>query len=177
MVQTPLAPLTLILGGAASGKSAFAEKCVFQSGLSRVYIATSQAFDTEMQAKIDAHKIQRGPEWHTIEAPFDLDAALAGLRADQAVLIDCLTMWLSNLMLDGRDSTAATDDLIAAIDQCPARITCVTNEVGQGIVPDNALARQFREAQGRLNIRMAARADRVAQIIAGLPNVLKGTFE
>ncbi|WP_407495204.1 bifunctional adenosylcobinamide kinase/adenosylcobinamide-phosphate guanylyltransferase [Pseudooceanicola sp. MF1-13] len=169
-------PLTLILGGAASGKSAFAEKTVLAQGGTPVYIATAQAWDDEMRAKIQAHVTARGPHWTTIEAPFDLAEAIE--KAGSApILIDCLTLWLTNLILAEKDVQAETDTLIAALSDSPAPITMVTNEVGQGIVPDNALSRQFREAQGRLNIRMAAQATRVAQVIVGLPNVLKGSFE
>ncbi|WP_375691912.1 bifunctional adenosylcobinamide kinase/adenosylcobinamide-phosphate guanylyltransferase [Pseudooceanicola sp. LIPI14-2-Ac024] len=166
--------LTLVLGGAASGKSAWAENFVETSGLPKVYVATAQAFDNEMSAKIQAHRTMRGRGWDTRENPLSPGDALDGLPSDRAVLIDCATMWLTNLMLGESDIDAATDAFLAALDACPARIVVVSNEVGQGIVPDNALARRFREAQGRLNIRLAARADRVVQVVAGLPNVLKG---
>ena len=166
--------LTLILGGAASGKSAYAENIVLASGLDPLYIATAQAFDDEMRTKIDLHVARRGTAWRTIEAPMDLPGALAGLRADHIVLIDCLTLWLTNHLLADSDPGPATDALIAALAACPAPVVMVSNEVGLGIVPDNALARRFREAQGRLNIRMAQAADCVVQVVAGLPNVLKG---
>lgn len=168
--------LTLVIGGAASGKSAWAEGVVESYGLPKVYLATAQAFDAEIEAKISAHKTLRGAGWETRETPLMLPEALAGLPADRAVLIDCATMWLSNLLLAGTDPDPATDALLDALAACPARIVIVTNEVGQGIVPDNALARRFREAQGRLNIRLAAQADRVVQVVAGLPNLLKGTL-
>lgn len=170
------APLTLLLGGAASGKSAMAETLVRATGLPRIYIATAQAFDAEMKAKIETHRTARGAGWTTVEAPLDLAAAVTGISADHAILIDCLTLWLTNLTLAGTDPDTATDALIAALDATACPVTTVSNEVGQGIVPDNALARQFREAQGRLNIRMAARADTVIQVTAGLPTVLKGTL-
>ena len=169
--------LTLVLGGAASGKSGYAEMRVTRSGKPRLYIATAQAFDDEMKEKIARHVAMRGTGWTTIEAPFDIAGALEAASSDHSVLIDCATLWLTNLMLADHDIDAATDALLAAIDICPAEITIVTNEVGQGIVPDTALARRFREAQGRLNIRLAARADRVVQVIAGLPNTLKGDPE
>jgi adenosylcobinamide kinase/adenosylcobinamide-phosphate guanylyltransferase len=168
--------LTLVIGGAASGKSAWAEGFVESFGLPKVYVATAQAFDAEMTAKISAHKSLRGPGWETRETPLIPGDALTDLPADRAVLIDCATMWLSNVMLAEADPAHATDDLLSALGACPARIVIVTNEVGQGIVPDNALARRFREAQGRLNIRLAAQAGRVVQVVAGLPNLLKGAL-
>lgn len=168
--------LTLVLGGAASGKSAWAENAVENLGRPKVYIATAQAFDDEMAAKIQDHKRVRGAGWDTLETPLDPGAALRELPTDRAVLIDCATMWLSNLIMAGKDIGQATDELLAALAATPAPIVMVTNEVGQGIVPENALARGFREAQGRLNIRLAAQADRVVQVIAGLPNVLKGAI-
>ncbi|WP_299899074.1 bifunctional adenosylcobinamide kinase/adenosylcobinamide-phosphate guanylyltransferase [uncultured Ruegeria sp.] len=166
--------LTLVLGGAASGKSVFAEELVVSQGKSRVYLATSQVFDDEMRQKIDRHLEQRGDGWTTFEEPFDLGPVLAKLAPDQICLIDCATMWLSNHLLAESDLEAAQTALLKALRSCPAQIVIVSNEVGHGIVPDNALARQFREAQGRLNIALAAQADLVVQITAGLPLVLKG---
>lgn len=176
MTAKMLPPLTLVFGGAASGKSAFAEKLVVASGQPRVYIATSQAGDDEMRNKIFRHQAMRGPDWNTVEAPFDLAPALAGLGDDQVVLIDCLTMWLSNHMLAEHDLEDRTTALLAAFDACPARLVLVSNEVGQGIVPEHALSRQFREAQGRLNQIIAAQSDLVVAVMAGLPLVLKGTL-
>ncbi len=166
--------LTLVLGGAASGKSAFAETLVMATGKPRVYLATAQAFDDEMRAKVDRHRDQRGPDWTTLEAPHDVAPALSGLHTDQVCLLDCATMWLSNRMLAEDDLAAAQDKFLAALAGCAAELVVVSNEVGQGIVPDNALARRFRDAQGRLNIALAARSDRVIQVVAGLPLVLKG---
>lgn len=166
--------VTFILGGAASGKSEFAEELVKSSGLPMVYIATSQVLDAEMETKRARHAARRGPGWTLIEASADTEAALAGLPQGSAALLDCATMWLANRMEQGADLEAATAALIAAIDACPARLVIVSNETGQGIVPENALARRFREAQGRLNIRLAARADLAVQVVAGLPLVLKG---
>lgn len=139
-----------------------------------VYVATAQAFDDEMSAKIAAHRKGRGPGWETFETPLDPAVALRGLPAERAVLVDCATMWLSNLMLDGAETEPAIDGFLSALAASPAQVVVVSNEVGQGIVPDNALARRFREAQGRLNIRLAAQADRVVHVVAGLANVLKG---
>ncbi|WP_171101034.1 bifunctional adenosylcobinamide kinase/adenosylcobinamide-phosphate guanylyltransferase [Ruegeria sp. HKCCD7255] len=166
--------LTLVLGGAASGKSAFSEQLVVSSGKNRVYLASSQVFDDEMRQKVERHIVQRGAGWTTIEAPFDLDPALCDLTADDACLIDCATMWLTNHLLAEHDLQAQQDALLQALRDCAAQVVIVSNEVGHGIVPDNALSRRFREAQGRLNIALAAQADLVVQITAGLPLVLKG---
>jgi adenosylcobinamide kinase/adenosylcobinamide-phosphate guanylyltransferase len=171
-----LPSLTLVLGGAASGKSAFAEKLIIESGLDRVYLATGQAFDDEMKAKVIRHQHMRGPGWTTLEAPLDLPKALAGRAPGQAVLVDCLTMWLSNQLLADTDTDAGRTDLTEALRGLRGRapVVLVSNEVGQGIVPENALARRFREAQGALNQAMAAEADLVVAVMAGLPLVLKG---
>lgn len=172
-----LPKLTLVLGGAASGKSVWAEGLVTRTGLTRVYIATAQAYDAEMRVKIDAHRAARGPGWRTIEAPLDLGTALVGVTAGDAVLLDCATLWLSNHLLADHDLTAEGATLIAALRACPAPVVVVSNEVGLSIVPDNALARRFQGAQGRLNQRLAAEAGLVVQVIAGLPQVLKGALE
>lgn len=174
MAQTTLPKLTLVIGGAASGKSDEAERLVTLTGRTRVYVATAQAYDDEMSAKVAAHKAARGGGWITIEEPLDLAGALARVTADQVVLIDCATLWLTNQILADADVGAETDRLFAGLDACPAPVVIVSNEVGAGIVPENALARRFRNAQGRLNQRLAARADRVITVIAGLPLVLKG---
>ncbi|MFV1443283.1 MULTISPECIES: bifunctional adenosylcobinamide kinase/adenosylcobinamide-phosphate guanylyltransferase [unclassified Phaeobacter] len=168
--------VTFILGGAASGKSAYAEEICLNSGKDRVYLATSQVFDEEMRAKVDRHLHQRGAGWTTHEAPRDLAPLLDSLRADQICLLDCATMWLSNQMLAEADLIAEQAALMAALQRCAAEVVVVSNEVGHGIVPDNALARQFREAQGRLNIALAGVADRAVLVTAGLPQVLKGTL-
>jgi adenosylcobinamide kinase / adenosylcobinamide-phosphate guanylyltransferase len=170
------ARLALILGGARSGKSAFAEKLVIGSRLPRLYIATATRSDAEMAARIDRHRSDRANAFTTTEVPLDLAAALRGLAADATVLVDCATLWLSNHMIAGHDCDVVSDDLVAALTACPARIVIVSNEVGSGIVPDTPLGRQFRDAQGRLNQRLAARADTVAFVVAGLPMVLKGSL-
>lgn len=171
-----LPSLTLVLGGAASGKSAFAEKLIVDSGLDRVYLATSQNRDEEMGNKISRHRALRGADWHTVEAPLDLRPPLGALVPGQAVLVDCLTMWLTNHLLADHDLEAEEARLIAALRDLRGRAPAVlvSNEVGQGIVPDNALARRFREAQGRLNRAIAAEADLAVAVMAGLPLVLKG---
>lgn len=166
--------LVLVLGGAASGKSAFAEKIIVDSGLDRIYIATSQIWDDEMADKVEAHRLSRGQGWTTIETPMAVDEALHRCPAGAAVLIDCATMWLSNLMLTDNDVAAAEQALFAALAVAPGPVVMVSNELGQGIVPENPLARAFRQAHGRLNQRLAAAADLVVLVTAGLPMALKG---
>ena len=168
--------LTFILGGASSGKSVFAEKLVVASARPKVYLATAQAFDDEMTAKIAAHRAQRGSDWLTEEVPLEIAAVLARQPSGHVVLLDCATLWLSNVMLAGRDMAAETDALLTALAHCPCPVVVVSNEVGMGVVPDNALARQFRSAQGRINARLAAQADTAIAVMAGLPIVLKGTL-
>jgi len=167
--------VTLILGGAASGKSLYAEQICFNGDKPRSYLATSQIVDHEMRVKVDKHVVQRGEGWTTYEEHLDVSAVLDSLGRQTICLMDCATMWLSNHLLAGSDLQVAQQDLLDAISRCKAELVIVSNEVGMGIVPDNALARQFREAQGRLNIALAAQADRVVQVTAGLPLVLKGT--
>ncbi len=166
--------LSLVLGGARSGKSGLAERLVTGSGLARRYIATAQAWDDEMRDRIARHRADRGEGWTTVEAPLDLPAALRDARPGEAVLIDCATLWLSNHLLAGNDLETEAATLLAALAACPAPVVIVSNEVGWGIVPENALARAFRDAQGRLNQQIAARADLAVGVMAGLPMVLKG---
>lgn len=163
---------SLIVGGARSGKSRLAERLAATSGLPRSYIATAEVWDDEMRARIDRHIADRGTGWTTFEAPRDVAGVLT--RAKGVVLIDCATLWLTNVMLGGGDVQAETATLIAAIVAFPGPVIVVSNEVGWGIVPDNALAREFRDEQGRLNQRLAEVADLVAGVMAGLPLVLKG---
>lgn len=174
VAQIALQNLTLVLGGAASGKSAFAETLVTDSGRPRVYIATAQAFDAEMADKIAAHRAARGAGWRTLEAPQDIASAVASVAPSEAVLLDCATLWLSNRLLAEADLAAMPAEMLTALAACPAPVTVVSNEVGQGIVPDHAMGRAFRNAQGRLNQVLAAEAGLVVQVIAGLPLVLKG---
>jgi adenosylcobinamide kinase / adenosylcobinamide-phosphate guanylyltransferase len=176
MTKNTLCALTIVTGGAKSGKSRFAEGLVMASGRPRTYIATAQVWDAEMQAKVETHRIDRGGDWHTIEAPCDVAAALNQVPADAVVLLDCATMWLTNIMLAEGDLAAETSALLAALAACPAPVVVVTNELGWSIVPDNALARRFRDAQGRLNQQLAAQAGLVVAVISGLPLVLKGTL-
>ena len=161
----------LVLGGARSGKSAHAERLIEALGGPALYIATAAAGDSEMAARIAAHRARRGALWTTREAPLDLAAAIAA--ADRPALVDCLTLWVSNLMHAGRDVAAEGERVIAALAEARAPVVLVANEVGLGIVPDNALAREFRDLAGRLNQRIAGAADTVVFIAAGLPLVLK----
>jgi adenosylcobinamide kinase/adenosylcobinamide-phosphate guanylyltransferase len=165
--------LSLVIGGARSGKSRLAERLVEGSGRPRLYIATAEAWDEEMRARIAAHRDRRDG-WQTVEAPRDLCGALAAVPAGAAALVDCATLWLSNHLLDGADLAAQEDRLMAALAACAAPVVVVTNEVGLSVVPDNALARRFRDAQGRLNQRLAAQAGLAVAVWAGLPVVLKG---
>ena len=171
----PYARLTLVLGGARSGKSRYAESIVMGLPPPWIYVATAEPLDDEMLARIAEHRARRGSDWRSIEAPRDLAGALSEMPAGAAVLVDCLTLWLSNLMLAGADIDAETERLDGVLARSATPVVLVSNEVGSGIVPDNALARRFRDAQGRLNQRVAARADRVVLMVAGLPLVVKGT--
>ena len=141
-----------------------------------IYLATGQILDSEMAAKVEVHKNRRDKRWRTVEAPLDLGTALAQVAKREIVLIDCATFWLSNHLLAQNDLKAAQDTLITALRSCAGHWIMVSNEVGHGIVPENALARHFREAQGRLNIALAAEADVAVQVIAGLPQILKGSL-
>ena len=164
----------LILGGARSGKSAFAQAQAENLPGALVYIATAQAFDTEMEDRIARHQADRGGRWQTVETPLDLAKAIAShSRANTVLLVDCLTLWASNLMFAEADIEAAIADLAAAINKAPGRIILVSNEVGLGIVPDNALARRFRDVAGTINQAIARTVDSVVFIAAGLPMVLK----
>ena len=171
-----LPPLTLVVGGARSGKSAFAERLITASARPRRYIATAEAWDDEMRDRIARHLRDRGADWATVEAPLALAAALADARPGEAVLVDCATLWLTNHLLADSDLAAETTRLLDALAASPAPVVIVTNETGWGIVPENALARRFRDEQGRLNQRLAAGADLVVTVIAGLPMVLKGNL-
>lgn len=166
--------LTLVLGGARSGKSSYAEKLMGSLPGPWVYIATAEAHDDEMRVRIAGHRARRSADWTTIDVPLDLAMALEGPQAAKPVLVDCLTLWLTNVMLGGHDVVAMRDSLIHALSKRTAPCILVSNEVGLGIVPDNALARRFRDEAGRLNQSIAAVADRVVFVAAGLPLNLKG---
>lgn len=166
--------LSLVIGGARSGKSGLAERLVTGSGLTRRYIATAEAWDDEMRDRIARHRAERGQGWITVEAPLDLTAALAQADSGEVVLVDCATLWLTNHLLAEHDLAREAEGLFTALSGCAAPVVIVSNEVGWGIVPDNALARAFRDAQGRLNQQIAAQAGLVVGVMAGLPMVLKG---
>lgn len=163
--------VTFVLGGARSGKSA---RALALATPPRMFVATGEALDDEMAIRIAAHKAERGVDWDLIEEPLDLAGVLAR-QADPAttLVIDCLTLWLSNLMHHDRDVAAETDALAAALVSSAGQVILVSNEIGLGLAPMEALSRAFRDAQGRLNQRIAAVADRVEFVAAGLPLVLK----
>ena len=160
---------SLVLGGARSGKTAYA---LTLASPPRTYVATATAGDEEMQARIAAHQAERDADWRLIEAPTDLAKVLADV-SEGTIVVDCLTLWLSNLMAEDRDVDAEAEALVAAIRVSAADIVFVSNEIGMGLVPMDALSRQFRDAQGRLNQRIAAVADSVEFVAAGLPLRLK----
>ena len=166
----PLPPVTLVLGGARSGKSRYAEALVERQAATLVYLATGEPGDAEMAERIRRHRLRRGPRWRTVEAPLALVESLAvHATPDSAVLVDCLTLWLSNLIDAGRDAAAASEALVAALPGLRGPVVFVSNEVGLGIVPDNALARRFRDLAGRLHQGIASAAQAVAFLVAGQP--------
>ncbi len=171
MAEHP-APLTLVLGGARSGKSRYAESIITALPAPWVYVATAQGGDEEMRDRIAAHRARREAGWITVEAPVDVAGAL-GAAAGRPAVVECLTLWLTNLLLRGDDVAEATARLDAALDAREAPTVLVANEVGLSIVPDNALARAFRDHAGRLNQHLAARAGTVVFLVAGLPMRVK----
>jgi adenosylcobinamide kinase / adenosylcobinamide-phosphate guanylyltransferase len=176
-VPVTLPRLTLVLGGARSGKSRYGEALIesgLKSGARAVYLATAEAGDAEMTARIAEHKKRRGRAWRTVEEPLDLVAAI-GCHAgpESPVLVDCLTLWLANAMAANRDAGAEIVRLIGALGRAAGPVVLVSNEVGQGIVPDNALARFYRDNAGRMNQEVAAISARVVLMSAGLPLMLK----
>ena len=173
VTESTMPQLTLVLGGARSGKSRYAEDVMAALQPPWTFVATAEARDAEMTERIAAHRLRRGKNWQTVEAPDDLPAALAAVSQEAPTMVDCLTLWLSNRMLARADVEGEIARLEAALDGRRAPIVLVSNEVGSGIVPDNELARRFRDLQGRLNQRIAARADRVVLMVAGLPVVVK----
>ena len=169
-----MSKIILVLGGARSGKSRFAEQIGEGSDDTLVYIATAQAFDAEMTARIARHRDDRPPRWQTVECPLEIVGAIEAYDAPgQTIVIDCLTLWLSNLMLSDHDCGVTSTALAAALGTAKSTVILVSNEVGQGIVPDNALARQFRDEAGWLNQKIAQCADEVWFITAGLAHRLK----
>jgi adenosylcobinamide kinase / adenosylcobinamide-phosphate guanylyltransferase len=166
-----LPTLTLVIGGARSGKSRHAEALIEALPGPWTYLATATPLDAEMAERVSVHRARRDSRWRTLEAPLEVAAALA--RAEGPVLLDCLTLWLSNLMVGERDLAEEMEGLDRALAARGHPVVLVTNEVGLGIVPESALGRRFRDEQGRLNQRMAALADRVVLVVAGLPIVVK----
>jgi adenosylcobinamide kinase/adenosylcobinamide-phosphate guanylyltransferase len=163
----------LITGGARSGKSKLAEQWTLRAGTPAFYIATCRAYDDEMATRIATHQARRGPEWKTIADPLHLVERLAETDGQGPRLIDCLTLWLSNLMEDGLDWQNHADALAETLAHQRSPVTMVTNEVGLGIVPEHALSRAFRDAQGTLNQTIAEAADEVYLAVAGYPLKVK----
>lgn len=172
--------LSFVLGGARSGKSAHAlwlaesARTADNAGLDLLFLATAEAGDDEMAGRIARHKAERGPRWRAIETPVALSTALRMHSApDRVIVVDCITLWLSNLMHAGHDTDQACHDLLETLDHTGGPVILISNEVGMGIVPDNPLARDFRDHAGRIHQRIAARADRVVFVAAGLALPLK----
>jgi len=169
--MTQIVP-TLVLGGARSGKSAFAEG-LFAGAAKRIYLATATAHDEEMKARIERHQADRGKDWLTIEEPLDIVSRLA--ESDAPLLVDCMTLWLTNLFMAERDVAAESLRLANVLRTTPRALVLVSNEIGLGLVPETKLGRDFRDAQGRLNQMIAAAVPRVIFVAAGLPLYLKGS--
>lgn len=168
--------IILITGGARSGKSRYAEERAAEAGARRLYVATAEAKDGEMERRIAEHRKRRGGEWTTVEEPIEISNELLRRRAAvDCALVDCLTLWLSNLLLRQDESAAAKkiDELIDTLKLLDFHVFLVTNELGSGVVPDNPLARQFRDLVGRANQRIAQAADEVVLMVAGLPVIVK----
>jgi adenosylcobinamide kinase/adenosylcobinamide-phosphate guanylyltransferase len=166
--------VALVIGGARSGKSRYAESLIEAEEPPWIYVATAEAGDAEMANRIALHRARRDRRWQTVEAPHDPASALAAAPAGSRVLIDCLTLWLSNRLLADAAIDRDIDALERAVTEHGGAVVLVSNEVGCGIVPDNALARRFQDMQGTLNQRIAAKASRVVLMVAGLPHVVKG---
>lgn len=171
--------ITLVLGGARSGKSSLAQRLAEQRWRSPLYIATAEILDTEMQERVRLHQAKRGRQWTCVEAPLDVAGVLEQPPVGRdGVLVDCLTLWLSNVMLKEGSGSVATrkQQLIESLARCPVDVLLVSNEVGMGVVPEHELGREFRDLQGWLNQDIAATADTVVLAVAGLPLVLKGSL-
>ncbi len=170
-----LPKLILVTGGAASGKSAFAERLVKAATERPIYMATASVYDAEMAEKVAAHKAARGQGWQTVEVPLALHDVLFDIGPEHVVLVDCATLWLTNVLMADNDLEVAVNTLCESLATTKAKaVVIVSNELGQGIVPDNAMARAFRNHHGRMNQRIAQQADWVFTVISGLPLALKG---
>ena len=173
-----MAHIQFVIGGARSGKSALAEnlaKAISETVEGRlVYVATAQIFDDEMQTRIDLHRQRRGPEWDLVEAPIDLDHAIAeAAEEDNVLLIDCLSVWITNILINDMDTDDAREKLVSSLAKASGHIVLVASETGLGIVPENKLSRQFRDASGTLNQAVAALADEVFFVMAGIATKVK----
>ena len=170
----PMHRRVLVLGGARSGKSRTALELAERTSTERTYIATAQAYDDEMRERIAQHRAERDGSWRTVDAPLDLaEAVQARTAPGKAVLVDCLTLWLSNVVLAERNVAHEADRLVQAVQEAKGPLILVSNEVGQGIVPPTPLGRTFRDEQGRLNQRIAEACDAVVFVAAGCPILLK----
>jgi adenosylcobinamide kinase/adenosylcobinamide-phosphate guanylyltransferase len=173
-----MSTITFVTGGCRSGKSSYAQRYAESVGPARVYLATSQALDDEMQQRIDAHQATRGQGWTTVEEPIDIVPAFLGAsQSADVILLDCVTLWVTNCLMAGMDDEdvfARTNDLVRALADLPCAVVIVSNEVGSGIVPEHALARRFRDLTGAVNQRLAACASTVVLSVSGIPLAVKG---
>ena len=169
--------ITLVLGGASSGKSAWAESYVLEQGKKVGYLATAQAFDAEMKEKIVQHRGRRGDEWTTREEPLNIISCFDAFPAEQPILLDCATLWLSNLMLAEKNIASESSAFIDYLHNYTGKLVIVSNEVGLSVIPHTRIGRDFQKAQGQLNQQLASLADRVVFIVSGLPLPLKGKLE
>ena len=172
-MNTVLPLVTLVLGGARSGKSRYAERLIESQG-NGLYLATAQPTDAEMRSRISEHRLRRGEVWETIEEPHDIVEVISReARPHRPILVDCLTLWLTNIILINKNIDVEIDNLCALANSLDFPVVFVSNEVGQGVIPDNALARQFSEWAGKMNQKIAGVSDRVVLVTAGLPQILK----
>ncbi len=174
-MNTVLPLVTLVLGGARSGKSRYAEKIIEAQGKG-LYLATAQPTDGEMRSRISEHRSRRGKAWETIEESYDIvQVILREARPDRPILVDCLTLWLSQVVFNGKGSEEEIDRLKVLLESGALRgpVVFVSNEIGLGVIPDNKVSRVFVDAQGELNQLVASLANRVVLVTAGLPRVLK----
>lgn len=169
--------ITLVLGGASSGKSAWAERYILKKGQKVGYIATAQALDAEMKEKIAQHRGRRGDEWTTREEPLNIISCFDAFPAEKPILLDCATLWLSNLVLAEKNVAAESSAFIDYLHNYTGKLVIVSNETGLSVVPHTRIGRDFQKAQGQLNQQLAALADRVVLIVSGLPLLLKGQLE